>query len=479
MIRIRHKLLIHLLRFADQGLLAVTLLLLLDIFGRIEKTGTLFYLLKNYYSLKHGLGILLLFLVWIWIFDRLVNYQTSRLKTLRTQVVDVIKAFSAAAFILFIIASAFGFHRIHNELVFLFWIGSCSAGVMGRILLTAFLKKVRRSGYNQRNLLLVGSHTEARTLANRINSTPELGYHIIGFVPVSDTEAVKIEEEPPAENLGDLSNLRRILETTPADEIMVLVPLLNNISVVWDIVRLGHEIGVVVRLFPESSVSPIIKRCHLEEFEGKSVVTFFREQLLLQVLGKKLLDLFGAALLLLITSPFLLLVAIAVKLTSPGPVFFIQERVGMNKRIFRLYKFRSMYINAEERRKELAHLNEMDGPVFKIRNDPRITPLGRFLRKSSLDEFPQLLNVLRGQMSLVGPRPPLPKEVDQYEWLFRKRLSIKPGITCLWQISGRNEISFKQWMEMDRFYVENWSLWLDLKILLKTIPAVLLQRGSS
>lgn len=479
MIRIRHKLFIHVLRFADQGLLVITLLLLLDYFGRIQETGSLSYLLQNYYNLGHGAGLSLLFISWLWIFDRLVNYQTNRLKSLRTQVIDVIKAFSTAAFVLFLISSVFGFRRIHNELVLSFWVISCSAGVTGRFLLAAFLKKVRRSGYNQRNLLIVGSNTEAWSLAKKIESTPELGYHIMGFVQTEETGNDITAPVPSARIVGDLANLRRILETTPADEIMVCLPILNNVSPIWDIVRLGHDLGVVVRLFPEASASSILTKCHLEEFDGKSIVTFFREQMLLQLLAKKVLDLVGAALLLLVTSPLLVLIAVAIKLSSRGPVFFTQERVGMNKRLFRLYKFRSMFVDAEERRKELMHLNEMDGPVFKIKNDPRITPLGRFLRKSSLDEFPQLLNVLRGQMSLVGPRPPLPKEVDQYEWLFRKRLSIKPGITCLWQISGRNEISFKQWMEMDRYYVENWSLWLDLKILFKTVPAVLLQRGSS
>src|SRR5688572_11754985 len=274
MIRIRHKLLIHLLRFADQGLLALALLVLLDLFGRMEKTGSVFYLLKNYYSLKHGVGVLLLFIVWIWTFDRLVNYQTSRLKTLRTQIVDVIKAFSAAAFILFLIGSVFGFRRFHNELVLSFWVVTCVMGVLGRVILAAFLKKVRRSGYNQRNLLLVGSYREARALTDKINSTPELGYHIIGFVPTEQPNEENDRESPPAKVLGEFSALRRILETTPADEIMVLVPLLNNVAQVWDIVRLGHEIGIVVRLFPESSVSPIIRRCNLEEFEGRSVVTF-------------------------------------------------------------------------------------------------------------------------------------------------------------------------------------------------------------
>jgi len=153
--------------------------------------------------------------------------------------------------------------------------------------------------------------------------------------------------------------------------------------------------------------------------------------------------------------------------------------VGMNKRLFKLYKFRSMYADAEKRRRELEHLNEMDGPVFKIKNDPRVTSIGKFIRKPSTDELPQLMNFLLGKMSLVGPRPPLLAEVDRYDWLYRRRLSIKPGITCFWQVSGRNDVSFKQWMELDRQYIDNWSLWLDIKILAQTIPAVLFRKGAS
>jgi lipopolysaccharide/colanic/teichoic acid biosynthesis glycosyltransferase len=151
----------------------------------------------------------------------------------------------------------------------------------------------------------------------------------------------------------------------------------------------------------------------------------------------------------------------------------------MNRRRFRLYKFRSMVVDADKQKTTLEHLNEMDGPVFKIKNDPRITPVGRFIRKTSIDELPQLFNVLVGSMSLVGPRPPVPSEVEKYEWLFQRRLSIKPGITCLWQVSGRNEVSFREWMDLDRHYVANWSLWLDLKILCRTVPVVLMGRGAS
>lgn len=182
---------------------------------------------------------------------------------------------------------------------------------------------------------------------------------------------------------------------------------------------------------------------------------------------------------LLLLSPLLALVALLVKLDSKGPIFFAQKRVGMNKRSFKLLKFRSMVVNAEELKAKLVDQNEVDGPVFKIKKDPRITRIGRFIRKTSIDELPQLWNALVGDISLVGPRPPLFSEVEQYEWLFRKRISIKPGITCLWQVSGRNNLSFDEWMELDKKYIENWSVWLDVKILLMTIPTVLLGRGAS
>jgi lipopolysaccharide/colanic/teichoic acid biosynthesis glycosyltransferase len=180
-----------------------------------------------------------------------------------------------------------------------------------------------------------------------------------------------------------------------------------------------------------------------------------------------------------VLSPLLLATALAVKLTSPGPIFFAQERVGMNKRKFRLLKFRSMVVDAEERKKDLAHLNEMDGPAFKIRKDPRVTRVGAILRKLSIDELPQLINVLKGEMSLVGPRPPLLNEVDLYDWSDRRRLSVRPGITCLWQVSGRNNLTFDEWMILDRKYIDNWSVWFDLKILVMTIPVVLFGKGAS
>jgi exopolysaccharide biosynthesis polyprenyl glycosylphosphotransferase len=182
---------------------------------------------------------------------------------------------------------------------------------------------------------------------------------------------------------------------------------------------------------------------------------------------------------MVVMSPIKVIAAVLIKLTSPGPVLFKQERCGLNGRLFTMYKFRSMVDNAEQLRFELETLNEMQGPVFKSSRDPRITKIGKFIRRFSIDEFPQIYNVLRGDMSLVGPRPPLPQEVSRYQHWQRRRLSMKPGITCLWQISGRNQVtSFEDWMKLDLTYIDNWSLLLDLKILLKTIPVVLMGRGA-
>jgi len=195
---------------------------------------------------------------------------------------------------------------------------------------------------------------------------------------------------------------------------------------------------------------------------------------------KRVLDFSLSLMLLIAIAPLLLLTAILIKLTSSGPVFFVQRRIGLNKRTFDIYKFRTMGVDAELKLREIEHLNEVSGPVFKIKNDPRITPLGKFLRKTSIDELPQLFNVLRGDMSLVGPRPLQLRDYELFtesgeDWQ-RCRFSVRPGITCLWQVNGRNSLPFQQWMELDLQYVRNWSLWLDLQILAKTVPAVL--RGS-
>ena len=195
---------------------------------------------------------------------------------------------------------------------------------------------------------------------------------------------------------------------------------------------------------------------------------------------KRLMDIIGASLGLLLASPIMLIVAILIKLEDPkGSIFFSQIRNGTYPNTFKMYKFRSMYVDAEERLQELMHLNEQSGPVFKIKDDPRITKVGKFIRKTSLDELPQLFNVLKGDMSLVGPRPALPREVEQYTAYQKQRLFVKPGLTCIWQVSGRNNITFDQWVELDIEYIKTRSLWLDIKLILLTIPALLGDENAS
>ncbi|PAW77450.1 MAG: exopolysaccharide biosynthesis polyprenyl glycosylphosphotransferase [Pedosphaera sp. Tous-C6FEB] len=224
-----------------------------------------------------------------------------------------------------------------------------------------------------------------------------------------------------------------------------------------------------------------IAQTSVDDFLGRPMVVFrSAPEASWQGVAKQALDLVGALVLLVLSSPLMLLAALAVKWTSPGPVFFRQQRSGLNGRPFTMLKFRTMVTDAEQLKAELASFNEMDGPVFKVTNDPRVTPVGRWLRKWSVDELPQLWNVLRGEMSLVGPRPLPVDEIRRINDLaHRRRLSVKPGLTCLWQISGRNEVSsFKEWVRLDLEYIDNWSLWLDLKILLKTIPVVLTGAGA-
>ena len=243
---------------------------------------------------------------------------------------------------------------------------------------------------------------------------------------------------------------------------------------------LACEIEGVEAWLVADFVKTSIARATVDDFFGKPLLIFrTTPEVSWQLVCKRLIDVVGATIGLAILGPLVMLpVAIIIKLTSPGPILFGQKRSGLHGRLFTMYKFRSMVNNAEMLRAELEAYNEMSGPVFKMKDDPRITPFGRFLRKTSLDEFPQLWNVLVGDMSLVGPRPPIPSEVQHYDPWQRRRLSMKPGLTCLWQIGGRNKIGFDQWMKLDLQYIDHWSLWLDLKILARTVPVVLSGLGA-
>lgn len=479
MIRLRHKLLIHLFRLFDQLMLIGTGIGIIYCRPDFAIRGG-GYLLEATFQIDDTVGMIILAVGWVGIFDYFIRYKADRLVALNTQVKNLVKATGFASFWLMVICAAFSVESFNIFNILAFFMIVTSVGVVSRLFLRLVLLSARRSGYNYRFLLVVGANDRAFEVADRIDEKPELGYKIVGFVaetPVAQQESETRQHQWKV--IGNLGNLRSILMEERVDEIMVCLPVDTRFSDITMIVQNARDLGIVVRLMPNLADGTLLRNMYIEEFDDEYVVTLFREQMLMQLLVKRLIDASVSLAVLIVLLPMMLLVAILIKLTSPGPVFFSQNRVGMNQRQFRLYKFRSMVADAEARKVDLQHLNERDGPAFKIENDPRTTAIGRFIRKLSIDELPQLLNVLSGEMSLVGPRPPLPEEVKRYEWLFRKRLSVKPGITCIWQISGRNKVSFEDWMEMDHEYIENWSLLLDLKILLKTVPAVLFGRGAS
>jgi exopolysaccharide biosynthesis polyprenyl glycosylphosphotransferase len=236
----------------------------------------------------------------------------------------------------------------------------------------------------------------------------------------------------------------------------------------------GITTRVILNFFPH-----LISRTYLEELDGFPLLTFSTTpKNEIALFSRRLIDSAGSLVLIILLSPIFLLISLLIRIDSPGPALYRQPRYGLNGRKFTCHKFRSMQTGSDEKRKELVHFNLTNGPAFKMKNDPRVTRVGKFLRKTSLDELPQLFDVLMGDMSFVGPRPLLLEEVEKLEGWQRRRLSMKPGITGLWQVSGRNEIDFNQWMKMDLEYIDNWSLWLDIKILLKTIPVVLSGKGA-
>jgi exopolysaccharide biosynthesis polyprenyl glycosylphosphotransferase len=337
----------------------------------------------------------------------------------------------------------------------------------------------RKARRRSENTIVLGTGARARQLASAIESDPSRRIRILGFLDDDPPKADRIAVG--ARYLGPVSRLAEIASEHTVSQVIFALPRrylgsesIANATAVCEM--LGIDLTIPVDLF-ETRVA----RLATANLSGSPAITLstrhHHSEWKLAI--KRGIDITGALLIMLITLPLWILVAVGIKLDTPGPVLFIQPRCGCRGHTFPFLKFRTMFVDAEERLAEVMKLNEQTGPVFKIQDDPRITRVGRILRKFSIDELPQLLNVLVGQMSLVGPRPPLPSEVQHYETDHRGRLSMRPGITCLWQVSGRNQIAFEDWVKLDLEYVERWSLLLDFEILLATVPAVLTARGAS
>ncbi len=346
-----------------------------------------------------------------------------------------------------------------------------------RLLAGRLVGVIRREFAAPRYVMVVGTGDRALALARRIEASADFGIRLHGFLAEEPYAQAKVNLSA-AHEVYPLVNLSAILQKHVIDDIIFAVES-ERLGELEEVFLLCDEEGVrthvAVDFFPHvnSTIS-------LDRFGDTPLLTFsaapYDE---IRLLAKRVIDIVIAALGLLLLAPFMIFIALLIRLTSPGPAIFRQVRCGLNGRRFLFYKFRSMCENAEEMQAAIAHLNTRDGAVFKIPRDPRLTPVGRYLRKFSIDEWPQLWNVLRGDMSLVGPRPAIPSEVDRYQRWQRRRLRMRPGLTCLWAIAGRDNVDFETWMKMDMQYIDNWSLALDWKILLRTIPHVLTGRGAN
>ena len=342
--------------------------------------------------------------------------------------------------------------------------------ILFRALIRVFLDAARRRGRNMRHVLVVGTDEGAQAFAAQIADHPELGLRIEGFLG----EHAALASRWPY--LGRIDRLPEVLHDRVIDEVIIGLPLAEW-SGLEAVLALCEQEGKIVRLrVPTPALS--IARGHVEELDGTMIVSLATGPTLGTGLAmKRVIDAVVAGAGLVLLSPLLLGIALAIRLSDGGPALFRQERVGLHGRRYELLKYRSMVPHAESLLETLKDQNEISGAAFKMTHDPRVTRFGRFLRRSSLDELPQLLNVLRGDMSLVGPRPPLPAEVAEYDAWHRRRLSMKPGITGLWQVEGRWDSEFDGWVRKDLEYIDRWSTWLDIKILLRTIPAVLREEG--
>ncbi len=450
------------------------------------------YYLKKYYlpEAVRGLTIepdyyvilLMIIIIWYITFSLFRKYESLYKMNFYDVFLNIVKLVTFNMIILicffYLLKSAEGISRI---LFTIFYILNLFMLITSDRIIHHLVLRNYKKLYNLKNILIIGSKERAIDVIRPLTQSELSGYNIIGCLEIGK-DYVEKEVYHGIKTIGTMDDYFKILQDTTVDEVIFAAPT----SLIKDFeqqIVFAEKIGIVVRIIPDWQIyksirNPKIASASLEDFFGLHVLALSSSPIYKRnVFLKNVFDIILSAILLLLLSPIFVLIAIAIKLSSKGPVFFKQVRSGLNGRKFTFYKFRTMYSNAEELRDTLEKDNEMDGPVFKIANDPRITLVGKLLRKTSLDELPQLSNILKGEMSFVGPRPPIPAEVEKYEIWQRRRLSMKPGLTCIWQVGGRNRICFEEWMKLDLQYIDNWSLWLDLKLFFKTFYVVLKGSG--
>ena len=445
--------------------------------------GSDWYTLQQLFEVRLKASNLLLFVVlmaaWYVIFAAFGLYRSLRLSSAGAEILDIVKATSLGSMAVLGVASLINIDLVTSQFLVAFWVMSSAMTIVARLTLRVILERLRVRGRNLRNLLIVGTNPRALRFAELIENKPTLGYQIKGFID-EEWRGVESFRQTGRELVATLGNFGNYLREHIVDEVVIALPVSSYYAQFSHILLACEEQGILVHMLPDF-FDVKHARISLEVLEDQPVITLRTGAMEgWPVLVKRILDVVISMVLLILLTPLFVVVALLIKLTSPGPIFFVQDRVGLHKRPFRFLKFRTMVQDAEKLQAALEQLNQVSGPVFKIRDDPRMTPVGAFLRRTSIDELPQLINVVFGDMSLVGPRPLPLRDYRAFDsdW-HRRRFSVRPGMTCLWQVGGRNSIPFEQWMELDMQYIDRWSLWLDLKILASTLPAVVSGKGAT
>jgi exopolysaccharide biosynthesis polyprenyl glycosylphosphotransferase len=452
-------------------ILAITLAFQLAWYLNYYFIGGFFFTEKN---------VLILFLcilpLWLLVLYLLKATEIPRTKRYRTLLMEYMESAIVVALILLVFYFIFSEYNLSRMFLVEFTFIGFIFLFLVRLTEYKVFKLYREKGYNFVNLVLMADEGNIEFI-ERLRSYPEWGYRIVLILSNSgkldEKYRGKIRILP--DKLREL--LPELIDDESIDEIIYIKSQINPIEV-REAIRLSEEIGIVFRL-KTNDQQPKLTNAFVVNFANEKFLTFINVPYKPSAVAtKKILDVLGSGILLIVLSPLMLLISLLVWLSSFGPIIYRQTRVGFRGRQFDLYKFRTMIPGADEIREELDDQNEMDGPAFKMKNDPRVTRIGRFLRRSGLDELPQLINVFKGEMSLIGPRPPLPEETKQYKRWQLRRLSVKPGLSCFWQIKpDRNNIKFEKWMELDLVYIDNWSLRLDFIILMKTIKTVFQRTG--
>ncbi|MFZ0746712.1 MAG: sugar transferase [Terracidiphilus sp.] len=434
-----------------------------------------FALLSMRMSIGHFCMLAFCWMIWRSIFFYCGLYTWQHIRSVQGILGRVLLATGICALVEAQVIASQWHHGHFLRLVLYVWIASALCALTSRVLMGAFHAYVRPHLRRTRNAVIVGGGTSAMRASRELRSHAEWDYNILGVVDSLPGEIDRL----PLRVLGRIGDLEEILMREVVDEVIVTLAVKSYYATIERVIAVCERVGVQVQYSEDLFDISWSSHCHRADRDRPEVVLKmvsedYRHRI------KRAVDIAGALFGLISCAPLFLVVAILIKSTSKGPILFRQERYGLGKRTFRIYKFRTMVENAEAAQAALEHMNQNSGPVFKIFSDPRVTKVGAFLRKTSIDELPQLINVLKGEMSLVGPRPLNMRDVGRFSepWLMR-RFSVKPGLTCLWQISGRSNVSFERWIALDLHYIDHWSLQLDFRILAMTLPAVIKGTGAA